>query len=69
MTTVVTVSPKFQIVIPQDIRKAFGIKAGQKLMFLQYDGNIVLVPVRPLEEARGAFPGLDTAVEREPDRL
>ena len=68
MTTVI-VSPEFQIAIPEEIRQAFGITVGQKLMFLHYDGTMILVPVRPIQAARGAFPGLDTSVEREPDRL
>jgi AbrB family looped-hinge helix DNA binding protein len=65
----VTVSPKFQVVIPRRIREALGIRPGQKVQAIQYGNRIELVPVRPLSEARGLFPGIDTDVEREPDRL
>lgn len=65
----VTVSPKYQIVIPKKIREALGIRPGQKIEALQYGNRIELVPVRPLSEARGFLEGLDTTVERDPDRL
>ncbi len=67
--TIVTVSPKYQIVIPQKVREALHITPGQKIAVLQYDNRIVLVPVLPIEEARGFLAGIDTTVEREPDRL
>lgn len=69
--TVVTVSPKFQVVIPKEIREALGIRSGQKVQMIQYDNQIVLIPVRSLKDARGflAGSGIDTAVEREDDRL
>lgn len=65
----VTVSPKFQVVIPRRIREALGIHPGQKVQAIQYGNRIELVPVRPLAEARGLFRGIDTDVEREPDRV
>jgi AbrB family looped-hinge helix DNA binding protein len=65
----VTVSPKFQVVIPRRIREALGIRPGQKVQAIRYGNRIELVPVRPLAEARGLFPGIDTDVEREPDRV
>lgn len=65
----ITVSPKYQVVIPRKIREALGIRPGQKIEALQYGNRIELVPVRPLSEARGFLEGLDTTVEREPDRL
>ncbi len=64
-----TVSPKFQVVIPKALREALEIKPGQKLHAVRYGNRIELIPVRPLSEARGFLPGLDTTVEREPDRL
>ncbi len=66
----VTVSPKFQVVIPQKVRELLGVKAGQKLTVLAYDNRIVLIPTRPIQEARGSLKGMDTSVERdEVDRV
>ena len=64
----VTVSPKFQVVIPRAIREALDIQVGQKLQTLQYGQRIELVPVRDIASARGLLPGLDTSVDRERDR-
>lgn len=61
----ITVSPKFQVVIPQKVRELLGVKVGQKLTVLAYDNRIVLIPVRPIQEARGSLKGMDTTVERE----
>jgi AbrB family looped-hinge helix DNA binding protein len=66
----VTVSPKFQVVIPQKVREMLGVKAGQKMTVLAYDNRIVLIPTRPIQEARGSLKGMDTSVERdEADRV
>ena len=65
----VTVSPKYQVVIPKDIRKEMNIKPGQKVQMMIYKGNIVLVPLRPIEELRGFLKGIDTTIERDTDRL
>ncbi len=65
----VTVSPKYQVVIPKDIREEMDIKPGQKVDMLIYEGNIVLVPLRPIEELRGFIKGIDAPFEREDDRL
>jgi AbrB family looped-hinge helix DNA binding protein len=61
----VTVSPKFQVVIPQQVRESLGVKAGQKMIVLAYDNRIVLVPDRPTRQARGSLKGMDTSLERE----
>ena len=66
---VVTVSPKYQVVIPKEIREEMDIKPGQKVDMLVYKGNIVLVPLRPVEELRGFIKGIDATFERENDRL
>ncbi len=63
----VTVSPKFQVVIPQKVREMMGVKAGQKMTVLAYDNRIVLIPTRPIQEARGSLKGMDTNVERDED--
>ena len=64
----VTVSPKYQVVIPGRIRKLLGVKPGQKVKVILYDNRIEMIPVRPIEEARGFLDGIDTSVDREPDR-
>jgi AbrB family looped-hinge helix DNA binding protein len=63
-----TVSPKYQVVIPKTIRESLGIKPGQKVQAVQYGNRIELIPFRPLAEARGFLAGIDTTIEREPDR-
>jgi AbrB family looped-hinge helix DNA binding protein len=65
----VTVSPKYQVVIPKQIREEMDIKPGQKVDMLIYKGNIVLVPLRPIEEMRGFIKGIDATFEREDGRL
>lgn len=65
----VTISPKFQVVIPKDIRTRLKLKAGQKVQALAYDDRIELVPVRPARQLRGFLRGIDTSVPREQDRV
>ena len=67
--TTVTVSPKFQVVIPLAIREALGIQPGQKVQAIQYRDRIELIPVRPMRKARGMLKGIDTSVPRDYDRL
>lgn len=64
----VTVSPKYQVVIPLAIRRKLGIRPGQKVQALVYDGRIELIPVQPAGEMRGFLRGIDTDVEHEEDR-
>ena len=66
--TSVTVSPKYQVVIPKEIREQMRISAGQKIQMMIYKGHIVLVPVRPMKEMRGIASGIDAEFEREADR-
>lgn len=65
----VTVSPKFQVVIPRDARRALGIKSGQKVQVIVYEGRLELVPVKPVKKMRGFAKGIDTTIKREKDRL
>jgi AbrB family looped-hinge helix DNA binding protein len=65
----VTVSPKYQVVIPKAVREALALEPGQRLQVLVFEGRIELVPVRRPEELRGSLVGLDTRVEREGDRV
>lgn len=64
----VTVSPKFQVVIPRDIRDRLGLTPGQKLQAIAYDNRVELIPLRPAAEMRGFLAGIDTEVERDSDR-
>lgn len=66
---VVTVSPKFQVVIPRAIREALGIEPGQKVQAIAYEGRIEYIPVKPMKTMRGFLKGIDTLVERDPDRV
>ena len=63
--TTVTVSPKFQVVIPQQVRQSLGVKIGQKMVVLAYDNRIVMIPERPIQQSRGSLKGLDTSLERD----
>lgn len=66
---VVTISPKFQVVIPLRMRNSLGIKPGQKIQVLLYENRIELIPILPAREARGFLKGIDITVQREADRL
>ena len=64
----VTLSPKYQVVIPQAIREALGLTPGEKLRVIRHGGRVELIPVRRLKDLRGFLKGLDTGIEREGDR-
>lgn len=64
----VTVSPKYQVVIPRRIRGELGVKPGQKVHVLVYDNRIEMIPLKSIRESRGFLKGIDTSVERELDR-
>ena len=59
----VTVSPKYQVVIPKRIREQLHIQPGQKMMAIPYGEQIRLVPVKPVQALRGLLKGCDAAVE------
>ena len=65
----VTVSPKFQVVIPLAIRQALGLVPGVKLQVIHYENRIELIPLRSSKSLRGSLRGIDTSVPREPDRV
>jgi AbrB family looped-hinge helix DNA binding protein len=66
----VTISTKYQVVIPRAARKQLHIKPGQKMQVIIYDNRVVLIPERPIEEARGSLRGIRTDVPRdEEDRV
>ncbi len=66
----VTVSPKYQVVIPLKVRERMRLKPGQKMHVIAYDNMVVFIPVRPIEQARGSLKGIDTRIEcDEEDRV
>ncbi len=65
----VTVSPKFQVVIPKDVRESMGIVSGQKVQMLTYCNRIELIPIKPMSEMKGILKGIDTEVPRDRDRI
>ena len=67
MNTVI-VSPKYQIVIPREVREALDLRPGQEVAVLRHRGRIELIPMRPVKEMRGLLRGIDSTIEREPDR-
>jgi AbrB family looped-hinge helix DNA binding protein len=65
----VTVSPKYQVVIPKNIRDALQLRPGQKMKVIEYDGRIELIPDRDISELKGFLKGINTDFIREGDRL
>lgn len=63
------ISPKFQVVIPKEIREGLHLKAGQKVEIMQYENRIELIPLYPIKKMRGFLKGIDTNVKRESDRV
>ncbi len=64
----VTISSKFQVVIPREVRERLKLRPGQKVEAFAVGGRIELVPVRPIGELRGLLRGVEARFEREPDR-
>ena len=67
--SVVTVSSKYQIVIPKEVRESLGIRPGQKLRVFRFGDLVTVVPVRPMRAIKGKLPRIDTDVPRDPDRF
>ena len=65
----VTISPKYQVVIPKALRDRLGLRPGQKLHAIAYGDRIEFIPARPVREMKGFLKGIDTNVEREADRV
>ena len=65
----VTVSPKYQVVIPKTIREALKLHPGQKMQIVEYAGRIELIPERDIKELRGFLKGINTKFQREEDRI
>ena len=65
----VTISPKYQVVIPREVRQSMEIKPGSKVQVLLYENRIELIPMKNLRRMRGFLKGINTTVERERDRV
>jgi AbrB family looped-hinge helix DNA binding protein len=65
----VKISPKFQVVIPEKLRDALKLSPGRRVQMVIYGNRIEMIPLRPISEMKGFLRGIDTTVEREPDRL
>lgn len=67
--TTISLSPKFQMVIPKAVRNALHLVAGQQLEIHVTDGKIELIPLQPMQAARGLFSGIDTTVPNDDEAL
>jgi AbrB family looped-hinge helix DNA binding protein len=65
----VTISPKFQFVIPQKVREAMGLRAGEEVKVFSFRNRIEIVPARDIRPVRGCLKGIDTSFVREGDRV
>ena len=65
----VKISPKFQVVIPKRVRESMQLKSGQQLQIIEYGNRIELIPTKSVDSMRGFMKGINTAFERENDRL
>ena len=67
--SVVTLSSRYQIVIPRDVREQLDLRPGQKVQALPFKGRVELIPLEPIEDARGFVRGIEATVPREGDRV
>lgn len=67
--TTVKISPKYQVVIPKEIREKLNLRPGQKLQIIQLGDRIEFILLKNIKDARGFLKGIDTNIEREEDRL
>jgi len=65
----VTISSKYQVVIPKEIRESIGLKAGTTLEIINYGTRIELVPIHPMKKLKGIYKGINTEITRDDDRL
>ncbi|RNC71876.1 MAG: AbrB/MazE/SpoVT family DNA-binding domain-containing protein [Desulfuromonadales bacterium] len=65
----VKISPKFQVVIPREVREKLHLIPGQKMQVVAYGNRIELIPEKEISEMRGFLKGIETSVERESDRV
>lgn len=67
--TTVKISPKFQVVIPKEIREKLDLRPGQKLQIMEFGNRIEFLLLKDIKEARGFLKGIDTDINREGDRI
>ena len=67
--TTVTLSTKFQVVVPKEVRRRLNLRPGKKYQVISFGDCIEFVPVRKVQDMKGIFKGIDTSIEREKDRL
>lgn len=65
----VTISPKYQVVIPRKVRESLHLIPGQRVQVVVYGNRIELIPLRKMSEMRGFLKGINTSFKREPDRI
>lgn len=65
----VKISPKFQVVIPKNIRESMQLKPGQQMQVIEYGNRVELIPTRSIESMRGYLKGINCEFKREDDRL
>lgn len=65
----VTISPKYQIVIPKEVREALHLRPGEQLHVFSYQNRLELVPIRDIKKMRGFLKGIDTVIKRDKDRI
>ena len=65
----VKISPKFQVVIPRNVRESLKLIPGQRMQVMQYEDRIELIPVKKITDMKGFLSGIDTNFEREGDRI
>jgi AbrB family looped-hinge helix DNA binding protein len=65
----VTISPKFQVVIPQKVREEMGLRSGEKAKVIAFRNRIEIIPMRDVRALRGYLKGINTTLPREGDRL
>lgn len=65
----VKVSPKYQVVIPLEVRKILNIQPGTRVEVIPYENRIEFVPLKDIKDMRGFLKGIDTTIERDGDRL
>lgn len=67
--TSVAISPKFQVVIPKEVRQALQLRPGQR-MAVRLDvvsGTVILEPEVDIRAMRGMFPELSSDVPDDPE--
>ena len=65
----ITVSSKYQILIPKEVRHNLHIKPGNKLQVFSYNDRIEIIPIKPLNKLKGSLKGINTNVTRSEDRF